>query len=175
MITWPIPTDEAERLAQLPRYRLLGSRSEAIFDAIAQAAARSYGTPISLISVIGEHDQWLKARWGVDISSIPREHSFCAHTIAARDTFIVCDARQDDRFRQNPLVTGSPGIRFYAGQPLINDAGVAMGALCIIDSKPRPEFTRDHLDLLHRLACHHCHRFSLSHPVHSISTLLPIF
>ncbi|WP_296722674.1 EAL domain-containing protein [Erythrobacter sp.] len=152
MNTWPIPADEAERLAQLPHYRLFGSQPEPIFDAVAEAAALSYRVPVSLISVVGEQDQWLKARWGTDMSSTPREHSFCAHTIAARELFLVPDATKDERFSDNPLVTAGPGIRFYAGQPIINDAGIALGALCLIDTVPRPDIGRDQLELLGRLA-----------------------
>ncbi|MEQ5789296.1 EAL domain-containing protein [Erythrobacter sp. NFXS35] len=152
MHTCPIPKDEAERLVQLPRYRLFGSQPEPIFDAVAQAAALSHGVPISLISLVGERELWLKAKWGVNLSSIPREQSFCGHTVAVRDLFIVPDALQDDRFRDHPLVTGAPGIRFYAGQPLINDSGVALGALCLIDTIPRPDLKREQLDLLIRLS-----------------------
>lgn len=152
MNTWPIPLDEAARLLQLPRYPIRGSQPETLFDAIAQAAATAYRVPISLVSIVGEHDQRFVGKWGTDLSSTPREDSFCAHTIAARDTFHVANARQDHRFACNALVTGAPGIRFYAGKPLINDAGVALGALCIIDSEPRPDISAEDLDLLGRLA-----------------------
>lgn len=152
MNTWPIPADEAERLRQLPRYRLAGSPAEGAFDAIAQAAASAYGVPIALVSILGEREQCFTGRWGAQMSSTPREHAFCAHTVAARETLVVGDASRDDRFRCNPLVTGAPGIRFYAGAPLINDAGVALGALCIIDVVARPDVSLGQLDLLERLA-----------------------
>lgn len=152
MNIWPIPADEAERLRQLPRYRLVESRSGLLFDVIAQAAASFYHAPISLVSVLDGRDEWFRGRWGADISTMPREHSFCAHTVAARETTIVADASRDDRFSRNPLVTGAPGIRFYAGTPLINDAGVTLGALCIIDVAPRPDVSLAQLELLERLA-----------------------
>lgn len=151
MKTWPIPPDEAERLKQLPRYRLEKARAYPLLDAIAQAAAATYNVPLALISVITEQEQWCVGRSGTDISSTPREQSFCAHVIAARDTLIVPDASRDHRFASNPLVSAA-GIRFYAGQPLINDAGVMMGALCIIDVAPRTDISQEHLDLLGQLA-----------------------
>jgi diguanylate cyclase (GGDEF)-like protein/PAS domain S-box-containing protein len=152
MISWPIPADEAERLRQLPAYRLFGSEAEPGLDAVAEAAARAYGVPIALISLVGERDQWFEACWGLDIASTPREQSFCAHTIAARSTFIVPDALRDSRFNANPLVVDKPAIRFYAGQPIINDAGVALGALCLIDTVPRSNIDSEQLEMLGRLA-----------------------
>lgn len=152
MDTWPIPKDEAERLFQLSRHQLLGSQPEVLYDAIAQAAASYCNAPISLISVVGERDQWFKGSWGADLLSTPREHSFCAHTIAARDTLIVPDARRDKRFMSNPLVTGAPCIRYYAGLPVLTHTGVALGALCVIDTRPRPDIGDEHLEVLRRLA-----------------------
>lgn len=152
MSTFPIPADEADRLVQMPSYELFGSDPERIFDAVCQAAARAYGVPIALVSLVGERDQWFKARWGFEVSSTPRTWSFCTHTIAARSEFVISDALLDPRFATNPLVVGEPGIRFYAGVPIINDAGVALGALCIIDRRPRSDIAGSDLDLLNSLA-----------------------
>lgn len=152
MNTWPTPADEADRLAQLPHYRLSGAQPEPSFDALAEAAALSYRVPIAAISFVGERDISLIARWGLDLPSIPRENSFCAHTIAARKTLVIPDATKDERFKNSPLVTAGAGIRFYAGQPIINDAGVALGGLCLIDTVPHPEIDTGKLDLLGRLA-----------------------
>lgn len=149
---WPTPADEAERLAQLPHYRLLGAQPDPIFNAIAESAALSYQVPIGAISLVGERDTWLVSREGLDITSVPRENSFCAHTIALRGPLVVPDATKDERFKDNPLVTADAGIRFYAGQPIINDAGVALGALCLIDTNPHPEIANGKLELLGRLA-----------------------
>lgn len=152
MSAFPIPADEADRLVQMPSYELFGSDPERIFDAVAEAAARAYDVPIALVSLIGEGEQWLKARWGLELASTPRGSSFCTHTIAARSEFVVTDAALDPRFAANPLVIGEPGIRFYAGAPIINDAGVALGALCLIDRQPRPDIAAPDLDLLDSLA-----------------------
>lgn len=145
MVTWPTPKDEADRLYQIGRYQLLGPEPEPLFDAIAQIAASTCNTPFGFVSIIGESDQWLKGKWGSDLSSTPRASSFCAHTIAARGVFVVDDACEDDRFNGNPLVTGELGIRYYAGVPLINGAGVALGALCVLDVRKRPDIGEWHL------------------------------
>ena len=109
------------------------------------------GFPICLVSIVGEEEQWLKSRWGLDVACTPRSVSFCAHTIMTDALFIVPDALADPRFATNPLVTGEPHIRFYAGAPLITADGVHIGALCLIDRKPRT-FTDEQQGLLVRLA-----------------------
>ncbi|WP_313025366.1 ATP-binding protein [Pseudomonas lopnurensis] len=142
---------ELSRLAALLRYEILDTPEEADFDDFTELAARLCGTPIALISLVDERRQWFKSRVGLEVSETPREISFCTHTILGQEIFEVADARQDPRFRQNPLVTGDPHIRFYAGTPLTSPDGHNLGTLCVIDRQPR-QLTAEQRDTLERLA-----------------------
>jgi EAL domain-containing protein (putative c-di-GMP-specific phosphodiesterase class I) len=150
----PIPADEAKRLAVLQRYRILDTAYEAIFDEIAAAAARVCGTPMSAVSLVDAERQWFKARVGLKVAETSRNLAFCAHTVMdPAHLLVVNDATADERFASNPLVTGEPGIRFYAGAPLVAPDGSAVGSLCVIDSKPR-ELSGAQLVVLRQLAVH---------------------
>ena len=130
---------ETDRLARLRELVILDSAPEPLFDRLARMASQVCGAPIALISLVDEERQWFKANVGLPgIGETPREVSFCAHAIAeSADVFEVCDAAVDERFARNPLVTGAPRIRFYAGVPLVLSAGAKVGTLCVIDREPR--------------------------------------
>lgn len=143
---------ERRRLAVLRSLNLLDSAPDHAYDRITALAARLFDVPIALISLVDDHRQWFKSKVGLDACETDREHAFCAHAIASVDLgpFVVEDALQDARFAHNPLVVGPPNIRFYAGQPLIVQ-DVAIGTLCVIDSRPR-SLTPSEIETLRDLA-----------------------
>ena len=129
---------EAARLARLRELLVLDSAHEPIFDRLARMASTLCGTPIALVSLIDEERQWFKANVGLPgVNEAPRDVAFCNHTIAGDEIFEVPDASRDSRFAANPLVTGDPDIRFYAGAPLVLQSGARVGTLCVIDRQPR--------------------------------------
>jgi predicted Ser/Thr protein kinase len=146
-----IPADEAQRQAKLDGLAILDTPGEPAFSNIARLAAHVCGTPVALVSLVDRQRQWFKAKVGVAISETPREHSFCGHAIAADQPLIVPDALADPRFRDNPLVTAEPTIRFYAGVPLRLGPGSALGTLCVIDRVPR-QLSSAQIDALRLLA-----------------------
>lgn len=130
----PLPADEDARLKALARLNVLDSPYEALFDAITQVASQVCGTPIALISLIDADRQWFKANVGMPgVTETPRELAFCGHAILSDNVLEVPDATLDIRFAENPLVTGSPEIRFYAGAPISLPMGEKIGTLCVID------------------------------------------
>ncbi len=133
----PLPKNEPARLEALHALGILDTPSNEAFDAIVQAASLACDKPISLISLIDQHRQWFKANQGLaGVAETPRELAFCAHAILGEDILEVADATADNRFADNPLVTGDPHIRFYAGMPLRLAGGYRVGTLCIIDQQP---------------------------------------
>jgi EAL domain-containing protein (putative c-di-GMP-specific phosphodiesterase class I)/GGDEF domain-containing protein len=148
----PMPSNEPERLAALHRLELLDTPAEPAFDRLTRLAATALGVPIALISLIDEEREWFKSRFGFSLGEIPRNDSFCAHAIVADDMLVVGDATQDQRFCDNPLVVGDPHVGFYAGVPLRTADGLALGTLCILDSKPRPGLSLEQAEMLRDLA-----------------------
>jgi PAS domain S-box-containing protein len=148
------PPSEAARLAELRSYEVLDTESEAAFDAIAKLAARILDVPIALVSLVDDDRQWFKARHGLEAAETGRDVSFCGHVVADDALLVVNDALDDARFADNPLVTGDPRVRFYAGAPLRTPGGFVLGTLCAIDHEPRTLSTKDRetLEMLASLA-----------------------
>jgi GAF domain-containing protein len=147
----PLPTNEAERLTTLKEYHILDTGAEQSYDDITTLAAHICEVPIALISIVDEARQWFKSRVGMEQQQTSREIAFCAYAILQQEPFIVKDAKKDQRFADNPLVTGEPHIRFYAGFPLINVEGLALGTLCVIDRQPR-QLSAEQLKTMQALA-----------------------
>jgi sigma-B regulation protein RsbU (phosphoserine phosphatase) len=137
MIPPAVPANERERLADLHALELLDTPPEERFERIVRLAMEVFEVPIAYLALIDADRQWLKARCGIARGQTGREESFCGHTILGTGPLIVPDTLDDPRFRDNPLVVGDPGIRFYAGHPLAGPAGFNVGTLCIADTRPR--------------------------------------
>ncbi|KZN13082.1 sensor domain-containing diguanylate cyclase [Marinomonas sp. TW1] len=131
-----LPEDETLRLSNLRSLGILDTDAEERFDRVTRLAQRMFDVPIALVSLVDESRQWLKSCLGLEIREASRDISFCGHAILGSEPFIIPDASLDPRFADNPLVTGPPNIRFYAGVPLAYGDGTKMGTLCIIDQRP---------------------------------------
>jgi len=146
-----IPADETKRLHALRAYNLLDTPPEERFDRLTRLARRLFDVPIALVSLVDVNRQWFKSCQGLTVTETSRDVSFCAHAILEHDVMMVPNTLSDERFYDNPLVTGDPGIRFYAGCPLVVPNGSSLGTLCLIDVKPR-DMGDDERQLLRDLA-----------------------
>ena len=133
----PVPLDETVRLLSLHSLRILDSAPEERFDRVTRMAQRVFDVGICLVSLVDSDRQWFKSKQGLDACQTSREISFCGHAILEDRVFVVEDTHTDERFSDNPLVTGNPSIRFYAGYPVHTPDGHRIGTLCLIDKKPR--------------------------------------
>lgn len=133
----PAPDDEERRLAVTRSLGLIETAPEERFDRITRVAAALFDAPIALIALMERDREWFKSVCGLDLREVPRDESFCGHSIYSREPLVVEDARLDHRFADNPHVTGPPGVRFYAGCPLLLSDGSCVGTLCVIDTRPR--------------------------------------
>jgi GAF domain-containing protein len=147
----PLPPGEAARLAAVRQLGLLDAPPDERFDRITRLAAAALDVPIALVSLVDEDRQWLASCVGVTDRQTPRDVSFCAHAILDRGVMVIPDALLDARFADNPIVTGPPHVRFYAGCPLVLPGGAGVGTLCVIDTRPR-QFDEAAVRLLEDLA-----------------------
>jgi diguanylate cyclase (GGDEF)-like protein len=147
----PAAPNEEMRLGSLKRLEILDTPPDERFERITRIAMRLFGVPMAAITLVDSNRQWFKSKQGIAVRETPRDVSFCAHAIAGSGMLVVADALKDARFADNPLVTGEPRIRFYAGQPLVMPDGMKVGTLCVMDRKAR-EFTREELQSLEDLA-----------------------
>ncbi|MFZ6687432.1 diguanylate cyclase domain-containing protein [Undibacterium sp. SXout11W] len=138
-----LPVNEQQRLAVLRALKVLDTPPEERFDRVTRMARRIFGVPIALVSLVDENRQWFKSCDGLIATETDRNISFCGHAILQQGTFVIQDAHKDPRFFDNPLVTGEPYVRFYAGHPLTTLTGESLGTLCIIDHEPREFGTED--------------------------------
>jgi GAF domain-containing protein len=137
MILAPIPEYDSQRLKALRKLLILDTPAEERFDRITQFAMREFDMPMALVSLVDKDRQWFKSNFGVEAQETPRDISFCGHAILERNILLIPDALKDERFHDNPLVVNKPWIRFYAGAVLRMPYGVALGTLCVMDTRPR--------------------------------------
>lgn len=148
----PLPLNELNRQRLIDAHPcLIEGNSDAFLDEVVKIAALYFNTPICLITILDRKRQWFRARIGTDLQETPRADSFCAYSVAIGESVEVCDAQQDERFRCNPLVTGEPGIRYYAGVPLVLEGGLVLGNLCVIDTQPRPPMSAADMAMLQQI------------------------
>ncbi|NRB63988.1 MAG: response regulator [Saprospiraceae bacterium] len=150
-MNFPVPINESERLKALKKYNILDTLPEDEFNNLTELASHITGSPIALITLLDETRQWFKSRVGLGVGETSREVSFCQYAIMDTKLFEVYDAWEDDRFRDNILVTGSPNIRFYAGYPLETSEGYNLGTICVIDDKPKA-LNKGQREMMKRLA-----------------------
>jgi len=145
-----IPQNEKNRIEVLRSLNILDTQPDERFDRLTRMAKRLFGVPIALVSLVDENRQWFKSCIGLNVRETSRDISFCGHAILGDGIFMIPDTTEDQRFADNPLVTGNPNIRFYAGCPLSLN-GYKLGTLCVIDQKPR-SFEQEDIEAMTDLA-----------------------
>ncbi len=155
-----IPHDEDARLAAVRRYQILDTPPDGAFDRVTQLAARLFGVPIAIVSIVDEDRIWFKSRHGLSVQQIGRDPGLCASAILQQEPLVVVDASVDPNALANPLVAGEFGLRFYAGAPLKTEDGHNLGTLCIIDKEPR-EISEEDVATLEQLAAIVVHELEL--------------
>jgi GAF domain-containing protein len=135
--TIDMDNQELERIKSVKRFEHFDFTLNNAIHGVLKIAADTYEAPAAFITLIGEDDQWFKVNHGFEVLKMPRETSFCTHTILMREPMVVSDALADDRFATNPLVVNTPNIRFYAGAALTDHQGQNIGTLCVMDAKPK--------------------------------------
>ncbi|MFM2304545.1 MAG: hypothetical protein RLZZ135_1957, partial [Cyanobacteriota bacterium] len=147
-VTPILPANEPERLAALHRYQILDTPAEAAFDRLTTLAARLFKMPTVLISLVDESRAWFKSSIGFDAPEVSRDATICSFAVLTNEPLIVPDTRLEDRFECNPFVQWEPGMRFYAGAPLIDRDGFNLGTLCLLDSVPHEPLTAEQIATL---------------------------
>lgn len=137
MIAPEIPDNEPQRIEELNALNILNTPPEERFDRFTRLAKRIFNVSASLVSMVDSDRQWFKSNEGMPTAETPRDISFCGHAILGGEIFVINNALQDERFFDNPLVINEPGVRFYAGCPLVTPNGAKVGSFCIVDNKPR--------------------------------------
>lgn len=149
---YPVPANEVQRLKSLLSYDVLDTPPEVDFDALTRVASHSLNTPAAVVGLLDADRLWFKSRIGLEVPQLDRDIAFCAHAVMRPgEVLVIEDLTQDDRFKDNPLVTNAPYLRFYAGAPLVDPNGLALGTLAVVDTKPR-ELSGKHTDLLKDLS-----------------------
>ncbi|MBD1808607.1 response regulator [Microcoleus sp. FACHB-SPT15] len=171
MPTAPIPANEVERLAALYRYHILDTPPEAAFDRITTLAARLFDIPIALVSLVDKSRAWFKSCHGFNLSEVPRDATICSFALLYEQVLVVPDTRQDERFACNPFVQSEPGVRFYAGAPLVTHDGFNLGTLCLLDSKPRDALSAEQQTILADLAAMVVDELELRYSAHRITQI----
>ena len=167
----PLPINEAARLEALKRYNILDTPPELAFDRITSLAARLFDVPIALVSLIDASRGWFKSCYGFDLREVQRDTTICNFTLLSNEVLVIPDTRQDDRLTCNPFVQNEPGLRFYAGAPLLTQDGFNLGTLCLLDTKPRPTLTTDQQATLADLAAMVMDELELRLATHKISQI----
>jgi len=147
----PIPTDESARIAALTALNILDTPREPRFDHLTDLVADVFEMPMVFLTLVDSDRQWFKSTYGIEVESTPRDVGFCAHAMLEPEAMLVPNAAEDVRFADNPFVTGDFHLRFYAGAPLHGPNGKAIGALALVDTKPR-EFSAEQLRRLKKFA-----------------------